>query len=457
MRSCWAPRSTSHQGLHVGAGVRVEERVQREKVGEVGGEDGLAVELGSRPGPARCGGCGGIQVSEGLAVELARRPAPATARSRSMRVGEPGEPGEALGEVGERERVELRDRAALGAHAAGRLPPRPETSRRRCTSGRSRARAPSTSSYMRFWVGPIHCPPSSIGTAVGGASRPRCGRRPGRAPRRTVTEPPGRHQPSGGRQPGQPGADHDDVGAHASTPRRLGWSAARRRVGSTPAEPARPAVGEVARRPGRPARRLDGASRRRRTRRRSAAGRPPRRPRVRSRSAANRAHPTRARSRSARRCRLLVAPPQRRRPSRAVGARPRSGRVVVERLVDANRLEERVHGAAVPVAQCSAGRARSATHDAVVWRGGDEPAGVHARGRQRAVDQRATAVPASSPWSRRMRRTASTTPPRRLGRRWVRRLAERSTDATRPLTRSACCSAKAGMVRPLRDRSRRGR
>ena len=90
------------EGLQVGVGVRVEQRVQQRYVAGVGGEYGLAGDM--EVGASRLG----AQVAadpalEGLPVEdLGTRGEP-----RPLQVGPRGQPGEAqqaLAEVGERER-----------------------------------------------------------------------------------------------------------------------------------------------------------------------------------------------------------------------------------------------------------------------------------------------------------------------------------------------------------------
>ena len=99
------------------------------------------------------------------------------------------------------------------------LPPSRMTSWPSLYVGNVSSPSSSTSSYMRFWVGPIHCPPSSIGvpSAVG---PPRSGRRPGRAPRAPSRRAPPATSRRAAASP-QPGADDDHPFGHPTRSRGL--------------------------------------------------------------------------------------------------------------------------------------------------------------------------------------------------------------------------------------------
>ncbi len=206
----------------------------------------------------------------------------------------------------------------------------------------------------------------------------------------TTTSSPAADQPPRGGEPGEPGAHHDHGHAATSAAR----PAARSVAPPLPAQPRRPAVGQV---------------------RADQVGEPPllgrvgvrerRRPGGGSAShsgldpVALGAEPGQRRRVVAQRepVQALVAPPAVR---RVVGVAGHRRRVDVERLRDPHRLEDRgarrrragdpVRAAARPqVGDPRGGRLRR----------GDEPAGVRAGRGQRAVDRRPPG-PAPLPWSR---------------------------------------------------------
>ncbi len=108
------------QGLEVGPGAGVEQRVQRRQVRRLGREHGLAgdAEVGPPGGGAQRATDPGL---EGLAVELASTIGGPRLVERDRR-RQLGEPGHALGQVRQGERAELGDRAPVALHPAGLAP-----------------------------------------------------------------------------------------------------------------------------------------------------------------------------------------------------------------------------------------------------------------------------------------------------------------------------------------------
>ncbi len=368
-----------HQRVHVGAGAGVEQRVQQREVGEVGGEDRLAVEL--EVGPA----LGGAQVAlhpaaERLAVERARRPVVSHGAVEIDPPGEPGEAERALREVGDRERVEPRDRA-LACRPAGRCGRTSEkTMSPSLYVGIVVSPSSAISSYIRSWVGPTHCPPSSIHCPSDSA--PASVRPPTRSRASTTTTD--RPAPAIRRAAASP-----DSPAPTTTTSSCSIGHACTALRSKPAQRRRSHAGRVSRRVA------------------CCDRRPPALADVvacaRARSVSGRVgHPValRAASRSAAITASARGPVAQRRAGAAARAattatgrragcrRPRSGRRLVERIgptrSGTNSDERRVGGAGRPV-DPGAEVADPRRHRLA---GGEQPAGVHVRPGHRAVDRR---------------------------------------------------------------------
>ena len=150
------------QRLEVRAGVGVEEGVEGGEVGGLGGEHRLGgdAEVGPAQGCAQVA-CGSRSRRSGRRGRRTR--SPCQGRSRSMRAAARSKRAMPCGQVGQHERVEPGHGAPLGAHAAG-----PSTQLHHVLAGvpggeRLQAQLARPGAYIRFWVGPIHWPPSSTG------------------------------------------------------------------------------------------------------------------------------------------------------------------------------------------------------------------------------------------------------------------------------------------------------
>ena len=203
--------------LQVGVGVRVEQRVQQRDIAGLGGPHPLADD--AEVGASRLG----AQVAAdpalpGLPVEdLGIRGEP-----RPLQVGALGEAGEAqqaLGEVGERKRRDARDGALVRLHQRP-LALQVEQQLSLVVPGAERRQSQLADQLVHAGVALAEPLPAELERravvqhqALGAPADALAGLDHGHLV-------PGRHEPPGGGQPGQPGADDDDIYlSHDSLPR----------------------------------------------------------------------------------------------------------------------------------------------------------------------------------------------------------------------------------------------